>query len=55
MSTADNSASYEDNGIGLYRWKMTAAADIDADAVGGSISLVCRSNNNHQTTGVRRW
>ena len=55
MLTADNGASYEDNGIGLYRWKMTAAADIDDDAIGGSISLACRSNNNQQTTGVRRW
>jgi len=37
---ADNGASYEDNGIGLYRRKTTAAADIDDDAIGGSISLV---------------
>jgi len=34
---------YKDNGIGLYRWKMTAAADIDDDAIGGSISLVRES------------
>ncbi len=40
MSTADNGASYEDNGIGLYRRKTTAAADIDDDAIDGSISLV---------------
>ncbi len=40
MSTTDNGALYKDNGIGLYRWKMTAAADIDDDAIGGSISLV---------------
>jgi hypothetical protein len=40
VSTADNGASYEDNGIGLYRRKMTAAAKIDDDAIGGSISLV---------------
>ena len=42
VSTADNGASYEDNGIGLYRRKTTAAADIDDDAIGkgGSISLV---------------
>ena len=40
MSTADNGASYEDNGIGLYRRKTTAAAEIDDDAIGGSISLV---------------
>ncbi len=37
---ADNGASYEDNGNGLYRRKMTAAAEIDDDAIGGSISLV---------------
>jgi hypothetical protein len=40
VSTADNGASYEDNGIGLYRRKTTAAADIDDDAIAGSISLV---------------
>jgi hypothetical protein len=40
VSTADNGASYEDNGIGLYRRKTTAAAEIDDDAIGGSISLV---------------
>ena len=40
MSTADNGASYEDNGIGLYRRKTTAAAEIDDNAIGGSISLV---------------
>ena len=41
MSTADNGASYEDNGIGLvYRQKTTAAADIKDNAIGGSISLV---------------
>ena len=40
VSTADNGASYEDNGIGLYRRKTTAAADIGDDAIGGSISLV---------------
>jgi hypothetical protein len=39
MSTADNGASYEDNGIGLYRRKTTAAAD----AISGSISLVRES------------
>jgi hypothetical protein len=39
--TADNGAPYEDNGIGLYRGKTTAAADIVDDAIGGSISLVC--------------
>ena len=55
VSTADNGASCEDNGIGLYRWKMTAAANIGDDAIGGSISLVYRSNNNQQTFGVRRW
>jgi hypothetical protein len=38
--TTDNGASYEDNGIGLYRWKTMAAAEIDDDAIGGSISLV---------------
>jgi hypothetical protein len=38
--TADNGASYEDNGIGLYCRKTTAAAEIDDDAIGGSISLV---------------
>ena len=38
--TADNGASYEDNGIGLYRRKTMAAADIDGDAIGGSISLI---------------
>jgi hypothetical protein len=35
-----NGASYDDNGIGLYRRKTTAAAEIDDDAIGGSISLV---------------
>jgi hypothetical protein len=40
VSTAGNIASYEDNGIGLYRQKTTAAADIDDDAIGGNISLV---------------
>ncbi len=40
VSTADNGASYEDNGIGLYRRKTTAAAKINDDAIGGSISLV---------------
>ena len=40
VSTADDGASYEDNGIGLYCRKTTAAADIDDDAIGGSISLV---------------
>ena len=43
MSTADNGASYEDNGISLYRRKTTAVADIVDDAIGGSISLVHRS------------
>ena len=38
--TADNGASYEDNGIGLYRRKTTEAAEIDDNAIGGSISLV---------------
>ena len=40
VSTANNGASYEDNGIGLYRRKTMAAAEIDDDAIGGSISLV---------------
>ena len=40
VSTADNGASYEDNGIGLYRRKTMAVAEIDDDAIGGSISLV---------------
>ncbi len=40
VSTADNGASYEDNGIGLYWRKTAAAADIEDDAIGGSISLV---------------
>jgi len=40
MSTADNGASNEDNGIGLYQGKTTAAAGIDAIAIGDSISLV---------------
>ena len=41
MSTADYGASYEDKSIGLvYRRKLTAAADIDDDAISGSISLV---------------
>jgi hypothetical protein len=40
VSTADSGASYEDNGIGLYHRKTTAAAVIDDDAIGGSISLV---------------
>ena len=40
VSTADNNASYEDNGIGLYWRKTMAAADINDDAIGGSISLV---------------
>ena len=40
VSTADHGASYEDNGIGLYWQKTTAAADLDNDALGGSISLV---------------
>ena len=48
VSTADNGASYEDNGIGLYRRKTTAAAEIDDDAIGGSISLVRGSK--HQST-----
>jgi len=39
--TADNGTSYEDNDIGLYQRKTTAAADIDDNAIGGSISLVC--------------
>ena len=39
MSTADNSASYEDNGISVYRRKTTAAADIEENAIGGGISL----------------
>jgi hypothetical protein len=39
VSTADNGASYEDNGIGLYCQKTTAAADINNDAIGDSISL----------------
>jgi hypothetical protein len=43
VSTANNGASYEDNGIGLYRRKTMAAAEIDDDAIGGSISLVCGS------------
>ena len=40
MLTADNGASYEDNGISLYRRKTTAVADIDDDPIGGSISLI---------------
>jgi hypothetical protein len=40
VSTADNGASYEDICIGLYCRMTTAAADIDNDAIGGSISLV---------------
>ena len=40
VSTADNGALNEDNGIRLYRRKTMAAADIDDDAIGGSISLV---------------
>jgi len=41
VSTADNGASYEDKSIGLvYRRKTTAVADIDDDAIGGSISLI---------------
>ena len=32
--------SYEDNQIGLYRRKMMTAADINDNAIGGSISLV---------------
>ena len=40
MLTADNGALYEDNGIGLYWRKTMAAANIDDDAIGGSISLV---------------
>jgi hypothetical protein len=40
VSTADNGAWYEDNGIGLYCRKTTAAADIDNDAISSSISLV---------------
>jgi hypothetical protein len=40
VSTADNGASYEDNGISLYRRKTMAAAEIDDNAIGGSISLV---------------
>jgi len=40
VSTADNGALYEDNGIGLYRRKTTAAADIDDDAIGSSFSLI---------------
>jgi len=45
VSTADNGTSYEDNGIGLYWWKTTAAADIDDDAIGGVgvyTVMVCR-------------
>ena len=49
--TADNGASYEDNGIGLYRRKTTAAAEIDDDSIGGSISLVRGSK--HQSTDNR--
>jgi len=40
VSTADNGASFEDNGIGLYRRKTKAAAKIDDNAIGGSISLI---------------
>ncbi len=40
MSTADNGASYEDNGVGQYWWKTMAVADLDDNAIGGSISLV---------------
>ena len=40
VSTADNGASYEDKGIGLYQRKTTAAANIDDNAISGSISLV---------------
>ena len=40
VSMADNGASYEDNGISLYQRKTTAAADIDDNTIGGSISLV---------------
>ena len=54
MLTADNGALYKDNGIGLYRRKTTAAADIDDDAIGGSFSLAADRNNNQLTTGVRR-
>jgi hypothetical protein len=43
VSTADNGALYEDNGIGLYRRKKMAAAEIDNDSIRGSISLVCGS------------
>jgi hypothetical protein len=51
VSTADNGASYEDNGISLYRRKTTAAAEIDDDAIGGSIRLVRGSK--HQSTDDR--
>ncbi len=37
---ADSGTSYEHNGIGLYHRKTTAAAEIDNNAIGGSISLV---------------
>jgi hypothetical protein len=40
VSMADNGASYEDNGIGLYRRKTTAAANINGNTSGSSISLV---------------
>jgi hypothetical protein len=43
VSTADNGALYEDNGIGLYRRKKMAAAEIDNDSISGSISLICGS------------
>jgi hypothetical protein len=36
------------NGIGLYRRETTAAAEIDDDAIGGSISLV-RGSKQHST------
>ncbi len=54
MSTADNGASYEDNGISLYQRKTTAAADIDDDTIGGSISLVCGSKQQSTDEWVRR-
>jgi len=46
--TADNGALYEDNGISLVYWRKTTAADIDDDAIGGSISLV-HGSKQHST------
>ncbi len=53
VSTADNGASYKDNGIGLYRRKTTAVAEIDDDAIGGSISLVRGSKQQSTDDRVR--